>query len=59
MHTWERDELCRFLDWSEALPDELYPAWLLLAMTGMRRGEALACRWGDFDFDASTLSVRR
>jgi hypothetical protein len=38
---------------------ELYPAWLLLAMTGMRRGEALAVRWGDVDFDAGTLAVRR
>ncbi len=28
-------------------------------MTGMRRGEALAVRWGDVDFDAGTLAVRR
>ena len=28
-------------------------------MTGMRRGEALALRWADFDLDAGTVSVRR
>jgi integrase len=59
MHTWDREELRAFLDWSKSIDDELYPAWLLLAMTGMRRGEALALRWADFDFDAGTVSVRR
>lgn len=34
-------------------------AWLLLIVTGMRRGEALALRWRDVDFDAGTISVRR
>jgi integrase len=37
----------------------LHPAWTLLAMTGMRRGEALALRWRNVDLDAATLSVRR
>ena len=36
-----------------------YPLWHLLAMTGMRRGEALALRWRDVDLDAGTVSVRR
>ena len=35
------------------------PLWTLLAMTGMRRGEALALRWRDVDLDAGTVSVRR
>jgi integrase len=39
--------------------DELAIAWQLLASTGMRRGEALALRWGDVDLDAGRLSVRR
>lgn len=59
MHTWSSEELRAFLDWSERTNDELHIAWLLLAMTGMRRGEALALRWRDIDFDAATLSVRR
>lgn len=30
----------------------------LIALTGMRRGEALALRWDDVDFDAGTVRVR-
>lgn len=59
MKTWTGEELRRFLDWSEARDDELYPGWLVLAMTGMRRGEALALRWGDVDFTTGVVSVRR
>jgi integrase len=59
MHTWTSDELRGFLDWSESRSDEMYVAWLVLAMTGMRRGEALALRWGDVDFATGTVSVRR
>ena len=36
-----------------------YALWHVLAMTGMRRGEALALRWRDVDLDAATVSVRR
>jgi integrase len=55
----DADQLRTFLDWAERERPELYLAWLLLAMTGMRRGEALAVRWGDVDFDAGHLAVRR
>ena len=37
----------------------VYPAWLMLAMTGMRRGEALALQWKNVNFDAGTVAVRR
>ncbi len=33
--------------------------WRLFAVTGMRRGEALALRWRDVDLDAGRLAVRR
>ncbi len=33
--------------------------YVLLAMIGLRRGEALALRWSDFDESASTLRVER
>lgn len=59
MKTWTGEELSTFLDWSKARQDELHIAWTLLAMTGMRRGEALALRWGDIDFEAGTIAVRR
>ncbi|HEY3715125.1 MAG TPA: site-specific integrase [Jatrophihabitantaceae bacterium] len=58
MHPWTDGQLRAFLDWSKA-GDEMYVAWLLLAMTGMRRGEALALQWRDIDFDAGTIAVRR
>lgn len=33
--------------------------YVLLAMVGLRRGEALALRWSDFDETASTLRIER
>ncbi len=58
MHPWDAAQLAAFLGWS-AEKSQLHPAWMLLAMTGMRRGEALALRWRDVDLDAGTVSVRR
>jgi len=59
MHTWDDQELRTFLDWSSASGDELHAAWLLLAMTGVRRGELLGLRWGDVDLERGVVSVRR
>lgn len=59
MHFWKATELRAFLDQRRAAEDELLPAWSLLASTGMRRGEALALRWGDVDWTSARLSVRR
>jgi Site-specific recombinase XerD len=59
MHIWTADELRAFLDQRSQVGDELAMAWSLLVATGMRRGEALALRWADVDFDGSRLSVRR
>ena len=54
---WTNLELRKFL---EAVGNErLYPLWLTLAMTGLRRGEALALRWADLDLERARLSVRR
>ena len=59
MHVWTGEQLAAFLAWSRDSDDDMYPAWLLLAMTGMRRGEALALEWRDVQFDAGTVAVRR
>lgn len=59
MHVWDGEQLRAFLDWSERTGDELYPLWTVLAVTGMRRGEALALRWGDVNFAEGTVAVRR
>ena len=50
-------ELNTFLE--AASTHRLYPAIVLAATTGLRRGELLALRWDDIDFDQSVLFVRR
>jgi integrase len=58
MHPWDASQLGAFLAWS-ADQSPLHAPWLVLAMTGMRRGELLALRWRDIDLDAGTIAVRR
>jgi integrase len=57
MRTWTASELGRFL--GAVSDDPLYPAFLLLATTGMRRGEALGLRWSDVDLDAGRAAIRQ
>jgi integrase len=52
----DSEELARFL---EACPSEWRLFFRLLAMTGVRIGEAIELRWGDIDFGAKRLQVRR
>lgn len=57
MVTWTPEQVEMFLD---AVSDHrLSAAFLTLATTGMRRGEALGLRWVDLDLDAARLSVRQ
>ena len=43
---------------SPASADErIFPALLVLATTGMRRGEVLGLRWSDVDLDAGQLAI--
>jgi integrase len=55
MRTWTTQQLRRFLEFNRQHP--LYAAFLLAAMTGMRRGEVLGLRWADVDLDGERLSV--
>jgi integrase len=55
--TWTPTELRTFL--GSVTDDRLYAAWLLLASSGMRRGELLGLRWQDVDLDAARVSVTR
>ena len=50
-------ELARLLQ--EARPTRSFPAILLAATTGMRRGEVLAVRWRDLDLDDAVLTVNQ
>jgi integrase len=54
---WTAQQLRFFLDGVE--DDPLYPLWLFYAMTGTRRGEALALRWTDLDLDCGRAVIRR
>jgi integrase len=57
MHVWSPEQLGAFLE--HVRGDRLYAAWLLLATTGMRRGEVAGLRWVDVDLDAGRVSLRR
>jgi len=59
------DEVRRILVAAQAMDDDPrgwsthnFPLFALIAATGMRKGEALALRWDDVDFDAGTVHVR-
>jgi len=57
MHTWSGAELATFL--RETRETRMGPLWHLLALTGLRRGEALGLYWSDVDLDAGRLHVQR
>lgn len=56
---WEHEQIVAFVDWNEKQGDDFNTLWRLAANTGLRRGEILALRWGDFDPVTQKLSVRR
>ena len=53
--TWSSDDLRQFL--AAVKDDRRFAAYVLLATTGMRRGEVLGLRWSDVDFNGSQLAV--
>jgi len=57
LRTWSAEQLAAFLD--SRRDDRQYALWHTLAMTGLRRGEALGLMWEDVDFEAGRLCVRR
>lgn len=57
VQSWDADTLREFLAASRASGDRLHALWVLLATTGMRRGEALGLRWSDVDLEAGRLRV--
>jgi integrase len=52
---WTAATLRTFLEATRG--DELWPLWLVMATTGLRRGEALGLRWCDIDFDTGRARV--
>lgn len=56
MKTWDAETLAGFLQAERA--SRYHVAFLFLATTGCRRGEALGLRWGDVDLAAGRSSLR-
>lgn len=57
VQSWDAATLRTFLTRSRESGDRLHALWVLLATTGMRRGEAIGLRWKDVDLDKGRLSV--
>lgn len=55
--TWSADQLRTFL--AGTCDDRHGTAYLVLATTGLRRGEALGLRWRDLDLDAGCAAIRQ
>jgi integrase len=55
--TWSASELRTFLD--SVRDDRLFCLWLVLATTGLRRGEACGLAWRSVDFDNARLAVQQ
>lgn len=54
---WSSPEALAFL--TAAADDPLFPAFVLLLLYGMRRGEVLGLRWQDIDLDNQIIHVRQ
>jgi integrase len=57
MRVWTPQQLRAFL--AHVRTDRLYAVWLLVATTGMRRGELAGLRWVDVDLAAGRVSPRQ
>lgn len=57
INTWSSATLAGFLRSTES--ERLHPLWMLLATTGLRRGEAIGLTWSCLDPVTGALSVRR
>jgi integrase len=57
MVTWTAEQVGAFLH--GVRDDRLGGAYLLLATTGMRRGEALGLRWSDLDLEGGRAAIRQ
>ena len=54
---WSAGEARRFLD--VARRDPLYPAFVILLLYGLRRGEVLGLSWRDVDQDQGVIRIRQ
>lgn len=57
MRTWSADEVAQFLKAERGTRE--HALWLLLATTGLRRGEALGLGWQHVDLEGKRLTIVR
>jgi integrase len=57
VRAWSVDEAREFLRAAEN--HRLYPAFLLMLVYGLRRGEVLGLRWSDIDFAGGVIRIRQ
>ena len=56
---YDKDELNKFLSCAKEYNFRYFVYFRLLAYTGMRKGESLALKWSDIDFETNTISITR
>jgi len=59
MDIFSLEELRLFLETVKKKDPKFYPLFLTAALTGMRRGELLALKWEDINWNTSQIHVRR
>jgi integrase len=60
MSLWNSEQLRWFLtEVPEVRADPVYPAFVLICTTGMRRGEVLGLWWSDVELDLGTVTIQR
>jgi integrase len=57
--SWSREEVATLLDVARSEEPGFYPLLGFLLHTGCRKGEALAIKWVDIDFDGGRVVIRR
>jgi integrase len=56
---WTSEQARRFLEHAKKAEDELYAAFVLTLVMGLRRGEVLGLVWDDLDLENGELTVDR
>lgn len=56
---YTKDELDKYLFWAKDYSFKAFCFFRLMSFTGMRKGEVLALRWSDINFNNGTLRVER
>ncbi len=59
VNAWSREEVATLLEIARSAEPRFHPLLTFLLSTGCRKGEALALKWEDVNFEESRILVRR